>query len=104
MGKLLLKNTDLNNILKDYSICASTNSYILTYNANMKSAEYSTIQYVQQDISKYLEIDATNRINNFEATYKAKNNFNFTYTYSQSDYNILPVSNTIRLFHQSDKT
>lgn len=88
---LLHKNTELNNILKDYSIVACTNSYILNYEASRVEVPYNE-SVVQGDISQYLELNVTNRINNFKATYNIRNEFNFDRTYYQSGAYIEPNS------------
>lgn len=102
--ELLIKNTELNNIFKDYSIIASTNSYILTYNANLVKSNYGTSKYFGDDISKYLELNVVNRINNFQTSFNQRNEFNFTYSYSQSDYNIIPNSLIISNLSKDIKT
>lgn len=85
---LLNKNTELNNLAKEYSIVACTNSYILNYNASLVEVPYDKNQ-VNESISKYLTLNLENRIENFQASYQIKNEFNFTYTYYQSNYNLI---------------
>ena len=82
---ILNKNTDLNNICKDYSIVVSDNSYILNYNASLIKLDYDK-KTLQGNILPYLELNEVNKVNNFQTTYHIKNEFNFNYSYYQSDY------------------
>jgi len=115
---ILNKNTDLNNICKDYSIIASDNSYILNYNANLVKLDYNTKTLPDSvNISPYLELNEINKVNNFQTTYKIKNKFNFNYSYYRSDYilqgnsliisnlsndNVLSYSNSYIVFYNTE--
>jgi len=100
---LLNKNTELNNLAKDYSIVTCTNSYILNYNASLVEVPYDKNQ-VSENISQYLTLDLENRIGNFQASYNIRNEFNFTYTYYQSNYNLIDNSLIISNLANDDQS
>lgn len=85
----LNKNTDLNNIFKDYSLLVSTNSYILNYNANIHYSYYNKISNTDN-----IRIQEENELG-FKYNIQSENQFNSrsSYSYSLSSYNI--VSNSL---------
>jgi len=84
----LIKNTDLNNILKDYSILTSTNSYILNYNASIKIAQYQRINEEDNDATYFTSYNDLG----FQYINQSALTFNKEENYYASDYNIEPNS------------